>query len=229
MFGKAIIPNTLTMLNLVMGCAALLAHDVQDAFIFVLLAAFADLLDGLIARAIGAASEMGKQLDSLADVVSFGVVPAFWLYRLLQPEIKLWAALAFLLAVAAAFRLARFNLDTSDSTGFKGLPVPANGLFWLSVLSLTETEPLSTEVLIGLILLFAFLMASTLPLLSFKFSNFSWKENAMKFILIGSIIIAAIGSHFILKKVLWTVPIALLLYLILSAVQHLFGKQYEKV
>lgn len=229
MFGKAIIPNTLTMLNLVMGCFALLAHDVQDAFIFVLLAAFADLLDGLIARAIGAASEMGKQLDSLADVVSFGVVPAFWLYRLLQPEIKLWAALAFLLAVAAAFRLARFNLDTSKSTGFKGLPVPANGLFWLSVLLLTETQPLSNEVLVGLILLFAFLMASKLPLLSFKFSNFSWKENAMKFILVGSIIIAAIGSHFILKKVLWTVPIALLLYLILSAVQHLFGKQHEKV
>ena len=229
MFGKAIIPNTLTMLNLVMGCAALLAHNVQDAFLFVLIAAFADLLDGLVARAIGAASEMGKQLDSLADVVSFGVVPSFWLYRLLQPEIKMWAALAFLLAVAAAFRLARFNLDTSKSTGFKGLPVPANGLFWLSVLSLTETEPLSNQILVGLILLFAFLMASTLPLLSFKFSNFSWKENAMKFILIGSIILSAAGSHFILKKVMWTVPIALLLYLILSAVQHLFGKQHEKV
>jgi CDP-diacylglycerol--serine O-phosphatidyltransferase len=229
MFGKAIIPNTLTMLNLVMGCAALLAHNVQDAFLFVLIAAFADLLDGLVARAIGASSEMGKQLDSLADVVSFGVVPAFWLYKILQPEIKMWAALAFLLAVAAAFRLARFNLDTSKSTGFKGLPVPANGLFWLSVLSLTETEPLSNQILVGLILLFAFLMASTLPLLSFKFSNFSWKENAMKFILIGSIVLSAIGAHFILKKVLWTVPIALLLYLILSAVQHLFGKQHEKV
>ena len=212
-----------------MGCAALLAHDVQDAFIFVLLAAFADLLDGLVARAIGAASEMGKQLDSLADVVSFGVVPAFWLYRLLQPEMKMWAALAFLLAIAAAFRLARFNLDTSKSTGFKGLPVPANGLFWLSVLSLTETEPLSKEVLVGLIFLFGFLMASKLPLLSFKFSNFGWKENAIKFILIGSIIIAGISAHFILKKVLWTVPIALLLYLILSAVQHLLGKQHEKV
>ena len=71
MFGKTIIPNTLTMLNLVMGCAALLAHNVQDAFVFVLLAALADLLDGLVARAIGATSEMGKQLDSLADVVSF--------------------------------------------------------------------------------------------------------------------------------------------------------------
>lgn len=229
MFGKAIIPNTLTMLNLVMGCAALLSHNVQDAFLFVLIAAFADLLDGLVARAIGAASEMGKQLDSLADVISFGVVPSFWLYKLLQPEIKMWAALAFLLAVAAAFRLARFNLDTSKSTGFKGLPVPANGLFWLSVLSLTETEPLSNSILVGLILLFAFLMASTLPLLSFKFSNFSWKENAIKFILIGCIILSAFGSHFILKKVMWTVPIALLLYLILSAVQHLFGKQHEKV
>ena len=229
MFGKTILPNTLTMLNLVMGCFALLAHDVQDAFTFVLIAAFADLLDGLVARAIGAACEMGKQLDSLADVVSFGVVPAFWLFRLLQPELKTWAAIAFLLAVAAAFRLARFNLDTSKSTGFKGLPVPANGLFWLSVLSLTETQPLSNEVLVGFILLFAFLMASTLPLLSFKFSNFSWKENAMKFILIGSIVLSAIGAHFILKKVLWTVPIALLLYLILSAVQHLFGKHHEKV
>jgi len=229
MFGKAIIPNTLTMLNLVMGCAALLAHNVQEAFVFVLVAAFADLLDGLVARAIGAASEMGKQLDSLADVVSFGVVPSFWLYRLLQPELKVWAALAFLLAVAAAFRLARFNLDTSKSTGFKGLPVPANGLFWLSVLSLTETEPLSNEILIGLILFFALLMASKLPLLSFKFSNFSWKENASKFILIGTIVLSAIGAHFILKKVLWTVPIALILYLILSSVQHLFEKKHEKV
>jgi CDP-diacylglycerol--serine O-phosphatidyltransferase len=229
MFGKAIIPNTLTMLNLVMGCAALLANNIQDAFLFVFIAAFADLLDGLVARAIGAASEMGKQLDSLADVVSFGVVPAFWLYRILQPELKTWAAIAFLLAVAAAFRLARFNLDNSKSTGFKGLPVPANGLFWLSVLSLTETEPLSSEVLIGLILFFALLMVSTLPLLSFKFSNFSWKENAMKFILIGSIVLSAIGAHFILKKVLWTVPIALLLYLVLSAVQYLFEKKHEKV
>ena len=114
-------------------------------------------------------------------------------------------------------------------SGFKGLPVPANGLFWLSILSLTETEPLTNEMLIGLILLFAGLMASTLPLLSFKFSNFSWKENAMKFILIASILATIIGTHFILKKVLWTVPIALLLYLILSAVQHLFGKQHEKV
>lgn len=223
------IPNTLTMLNLVMGCTALLAHNVQEAFVFVLVAALADLLDGLVARAIGAASEMGKQLDSLADVVSFGVVPSFWLYRLLQPELKVWAALAFLLAVAAAFRLARFNLDTSKSTGFKGLPVPANGLFWLSVLSLTETEPLSNEILIGLILFFALLMASKLPLLSFKFSNFSWKENATKFILIGTIVLSAIGAHFILKKVLWTVPIALILYLILSSVQHLFEKKHEKV
>jgi CDP-diacylglycerol--serine O-phosphatidyltransferase len=229
MFGKTIIPNSLTMLNLIMGCAALLAHDIQDAFIFIMLASFADLLDGLVARAIGAASEMGKQLDSLADVVSFGVVPAFWLYRILQPEIKIWAALAFLLAAAAAYRLARFNLDTSKSTGFKGLPVPANGLFWLSILSLTETEPLSNEVLITLVLLFAGLMVSTLPLLSFKFSNFSWKENAMKFILIGSILLSVIGAHFILKKVLWTVPIALLLYLILSAVQYLFEKKHEKV
>lgn len=229
MFGKAIIPNTLTMLNLVMGCAALLAHNVQEAFTFVLIAAFADLLDGLVARAIGAASEMGKQLDSLADVVSFGVVPSFWLYKTLQPEIKMWAAMAFLLAVAAAFRLARFNLDTSKSTGFKGLPVPANGLFWLSVLSLTETEPLSNQILVGLVLLFAFLMASTLPLLSFKFSNFSWKENATKFILIALIILSALATHFMLKKVMWTVPIALLLYLILSAIQHLFGKRHEKV
>lgn len=229
MFGKAIIPNTLTMLNLVMGCAALLAHNVQEAFAFVLIAAFADLLDGLVARAIGAASEMGKQLDSLADVVSFGVVPSFWLYKILQPEIKIWATIAFMLAVAAAFRLARFNLDTSKSTGFKGLPVPANGLFWLSVLSLTETEPLSNQILVGLVLLFAFLMASTLPLLSFKFSNFSWKENATKFVLIALIILSAVVTHFILKKVMWTVPIALLLYLILSAIQHLFGKRHEKV
>lgn len=229
MLSKSILPTSLTMLNLIMGCMALLAHNVQIAFVYLLIAAFADLFDGMVARALGVASEMGKQLDSLADVVSFGVVPSFWLYKLLQPEIKMWAAISFLLAVAAAYRLARFNLDTSKSTGFKGLPVPANGLFWLSVLSLTETEPLNNQILIALILLFALLMASTLPLLSFKFSNFSWNENAMRFILIGGIIITAILTHLILKKILWSVPIALLLYLISSAVQHLFGKHHEKV
>jgi CDP-diacylglycerol--serine O-phosphatidyltransferase len=134
MFGKAIIPNTFTMLNLVMGCAALLAHNVQDAFFFVLIAAFADLLDGLVARAIGAASEMGKQLDSLADCVSFGVAPAFIFYKITNipidfNQINVLSYIPFLIPIFSAIRLAKFNIDTRQTDSFIGLPTPANSLF----------------------------------------------------------------------------------------------------
>ena len=158
------IPNFFTLLNLVFGCLAIVAilqnglvfspdqdgkqwidipPQIWMASLFIGLAALVDFLDGFLARALKADSEMGKQLDSLADVVSFGVAPAMILYQFLrlsfaQQEdglnISTWLlAPVFILPAAAAYRLARFNLDTSTSYGFKGMPVPAAGIFVASL------------------------------------------------------------------------------------------------
>ena len=151
-------PNLFTLLNLVFGCLAIVATlqngiiiqyaadgtqliDIPEkiwmASLFIGLAAFVDFLDGFVARLFKAGSAMGKQLDSLADVVSFGVAPAMILYQLLRMSIAqeedglnssvIWLLPAFLIACAGAWRLAKFNLDDSQSFGFKGMPIPAVG------------------------------------------------------------------------------------------------------
>ena len=158
------IPNLFTLLNLVFGCLAIvfilqngitvsgnadganlidIPEKIWMASLFIGLAAVVDFLDGFVARLFKASSEMGKQLDSLADVVSFGVAPAMIMYQFLrlsyaQEESSLdtsivWLLPAFIIPCAAAWRLARFNLDTSQSHTFKGMPVPAAGIFVASL------------------------------------------------------------------------------------------------
>ncbi|MBC7866032.1 MAG: CDP-alcohol phosphatidyltransferase family protein, partial [Gloeobacteraceae cyanobacterium ES-bin-316] len=158
------IPNIFTLLNLVFGCLAIVAilqngisiqynaegsqyidipEKIWMASLFIAIAAVIDFLDGFVARLFNASSEMGKQLDSLADVVSFGVAPSLIMYQFLRmsyarEENGIEASIlllvpAFLIAVAAAYRLARFNLDTTQSDGFKGVPVPAVGLLIASL------------------------------------------------------------------------------------------------
>ena len=154
------IPNLFTLLNLVFGCLAIvfilqngititvssdgtqlldIPEKIWMASLFIGLAAVVDFLDGFVARLFKASSEMGKQLDSLADLVSFGVAPGMILYQFLRLSLAqedggvdisfIWLLPAFILPVAAAWRLARFNLDTEQSFSFKGLPVPAAGIF----------------------------------------------------------------------------------------------------
>jgi CDP-diacylglycerol--serine O-phosphatidyltransferase len=243
------IPNLFTLLNLVFGCLAIvftmqngimitvnaggtellyIPEKIWMASLFIGLAAVVDFLDGFVARLFKASSEMGKQLDSLADLVSFGVAPGLIIYQFLRLSFAqqeggldvslFWLLPAFLLPCAAAWRLARFNLDTSQSFSFKGMPVPAVGLFVASLpliyWNVNEESIrnllLSKWVLYGLVLLLSWLMVSTLPLMALKFKDFSLKNNLPKYLL-GVIAIAAV---LILKWL--AAPVIVLAYVLIS-------------
>jgi len=204
------IPNIFTLLNLVFGCMAIVVatqnglaiiidangeqlveipESIYWASIFITLAAVIDFFDGFIARLFKATSEMGKQLDSLADIVSFGVAPSIIVYQFLRLSFAqqeggletsiIWLLPAFLIACAGAYRLARFNIDTTQSTGFKGVPIPAVGLF---IASFPLTYWYSNKVWIielmrnqwfwyAVIFIVSYLMISTLPMLALKFKG----------------------------------------------------------
>ncbi|HQV56273.1 MAG TPA: CDP-diacylglycerol--serine O-phosphatidyltransferase [Chitinophagaceae bacterium] len=243
------IPNLFTLLNLFFGCIAIvytlqngivitadaegaLLLDIPEkiwmASLFIGLAAVVDFLDGFVARLFNASSEMGKQLDSLADVVSFGVAPGMIIYQFLRLSFAqgeggidtsiLWLAPAFILPCAAAWRLARFNLDNSQSFSFKGMPVPAVGIFVASLplIYWNVNEAWIQELLLNKWFLFAlvavlsWLMVSNLPLMALKFKDYSIKNNLPKLLLL---IIAVVA--FVLVKWL-AIPITVLAYVLLS-------------
>lgn len=245
------IPNLFTLLNLFLGATAIililqtgqtiafinpdgytmvdLPEKITWGAILIFCAAIVDFLDGFLARLLKATSPMGKQLDSLSDVVSFGVAPALIIYQLLrisyaQEENGLDVSIAFLLpaliiACAAAWRLAKFNLDESQQYSFKGLPTPAAGLFVASLPLILKFPPdmlnitdfiLNKWILYAVIVLLSFLMVSNLPLMSFKFKDFSLKNNLPKYLMAIIGIVAAIFLQWI------AVPILLVTYVIVS-------------
>jgi CDP-diacylglycerol--serine O-phosphatidyltransferase len=245
------IPNIFTLLNLFLGCIAVVFALQTESFIikvdgegatsfnipekialasfFIFAAAVIDFLDGFVARLLNATSEMGKQLDSLSDVVSFGVAPAVIMYQLLRISfIKeengldtqlLWLLPAFILACAGAYRLARFNIDTEQSYGFKGVPIPAAGLliasfplilfYGNSIINVNEWLT-NKWVLYVIIAAVSWLMVSKLPLMALKFKDFSIKNNLPKYILVALAIVAAV----LLKWL--AVPVVFIGYIILS-------------
>lgn len=177
---KRHIPNAITCLNLLSGALAIVytlhEGDMQMATMLILLAAIFDFFDGLVARALGVSSPIGKDLDSLADVISFGLAPAILiLYTLLTSGFSLiQAAPVLLIAAFAALRLARFNHDTRQTTDFIGLPVPAGALFWIGIQAILPDVSLllEPELLLGLLYALVaglcFLAVSELPMFSFK-------------------------------------------------------------
>ena len=243
------IPNLFTLLNLVFGCLAIVATlqngiiitvdaegtqllDIPEkiwlASLFIGLAAVVDFLDGFVARLFKATSPMGKQLDSLADLVSFGVAPGLIIYQFLRLSFSqveggldvsiIWLLPAFIIPCAAAWRLARFNLDESQSFSFKGLPVPAAGIFVaaLPLIYWNINEPWVNEyllnkwVLYAIIALLSWLMVSTLPLMAMKFKDFTVRNNLPKYLLVVIAILAVV----LLK---WLAPpIIILAYVLLS-------------
>lgn len=177
---KKHIPNLLTCGNLFSGALALVFtlyhHQPEVAMALIVLAAVFDFFDGLVARALGVSSPIGKDLDSLADVVSFGLAPAAIVFFQLSQayDASLLSYGVFLLAPFAALRLAKFNNDTRQATSFLGLPVPSNALFFLGFSALlpavsASLGTLATEILtLALTLIFGALMLSELPMFSFK-------------------------------------------------------------
>lgn len=222
------IPNIITCLNLVAGCIAIersFAGDFGGAFLWVVIAAVLDFLDGFSARLLKSYSEVGKELDSLADAVSFGAAPAFVLFNLLRLDgMTGWVPyLAFIVAAFSALRLAKFNLDTRQSTEFIGLPTPANALLIVSLvylLTAQEKGPLlflasSPWILIGLAALLSLLLVSEIPMFSLKFKSFAWKGNQIRYIFLLFSLILLIWLR------LYAVPVILLSYILFSVLRAL--------
>lgn len=243
------IPNLFTLLNLVFGFMAIIVilqngitmaagpageylvdmpEKIWLASLFIAIAAIVDFLDGFVARLLKAGSEMGKQLDSLADVVSFGVAPGLIMYQFLRLGLAreesgldtsiLWLLPAVLIPCAAAYRLARFNIDPGQSYGFKGVPVPAVGLvvaslpmiYWYTGSETVLNLLLNKWILYGIILLLSFLMVSTLPIMALKFKDYTLKNNLPKLLLLVVAIIAAVTLK-------WAaMPVVFLVYIIVS-------------
>lgn len=192
------IPNVLTCLNLFSGCiAGVMAFEsrYELALLFIIISAVFDFFDGLAARALGAHSTIGKDLDSLADDVSFGVAPSLIVFSLFKEMpyptymegTATWLPYsAFLISVFSALRLAKFNNDTRQTTSFIGLPVPANALFWASLVAGYHSLLVSGDVhplcLLAVVCLFSWLLVSEIPMFSLKFKNLSWKDNKVSFI-----------------------------------------------
>lgn len=187
------IPNILTLANLFSGCIAIVMAF-QGHFglttMFVIAAALFDFLDGFAARILNAPSDIGKELDSLADVVSFGVAPASAVFVLLRDFAAfpfyadaarvLIPYLAYFIPAFSALRLAKFNIDDRQTTSFLGLPTPANGLFWVSyvfgVYGIAQTNQIVFYFTIGFIFVLSLLMVSEIPMFSLKVKRFSFKE-----------------------------------------------------
>ena len=178
------IPNLFTSFNLITGCVGIysvLTGEPYEALYFVLLAAFFDVMDGLLARLLHAKSAIGAQLDSLADLVSFGLLPSFYMITLLKGQ-SMFCWVAVLIALFSAYRLARFNLDERQTHSFLGLPTPANALMLCS-LYLLPME-LEASFLLFIVLLSCAFLVAPVRLLALKFRRFSWSGNEARWILI---------------------------------------------
>ena len=193
------IPNMITCCNLICGCIAVSAgfhHHFADAFLFILLGALFDFFDGLVARKLGVSGPMGVELDSLADVVTFGVAPGAMLFTIFSevcyPDFMrevFWYTVmpftAFLMPAFSAMRLAKFNIDERQHTTFIGMPTPANAIFWSALIFSSEAYLKST--MFNVIWLFLFMMAfcwmlvCEIPMFSLKFKSMRWGENKMRF------------------------------------------------
>ncbi|OGX85864.1 CDP-diacylglycerol--serine O-phosphatidyltransferase [Hymenobacter lapidarius] len=223
---KKYLPNAVTCLNLLCGCLALtniFAGKLEIGAYFVAVAALADFLDGLVARALRVSSAIGKDLDSLADMVSFGVVPGAIFFELLMRSVKSgglpeWVPyIGFLVSIFSALRLAKFNNDTRQTTSFIGLPTPACTLVVASLPLILAYDQyglsgfiLNPWLLLGLTVLLSGLLVAELPLFALKFKNLRWADNRRRFMFL----LLAVGLVFVLKAA--AVPLVVLLYVLLS-------------
>lgn len=211
---KKYIPNTITCCSLVSGCIAsvtALQGDLYGAAVWILLAALFDFLDGFAARLLQAFSPIGKELDSLSDQVSFGVAPGMMLFTTLREAVATlswgtWTAylpyLAFVIPAFSALRLAKFNIDSRQTTSFIGLPVPAHAIFWASALyavapAIKGYEGLFLLGVLPLSFLSSWLLVSELPMFSLKVKSLAWHGNEVRYILIAGTLLFVVAWGFL--------------------------------
>lgn len=242
---KKHIPNSITCCNLISGCIATcfaFFHDPELALLWIIIGAVFDFFDGMSARALHVSSPIGKELDSLADDVTFGVAPSTILFsQLLVLDTPSFLAsissvlpfVAYLMAAFSALRLAKFNLDERQTMGFIGMPTPANALFWGSLIISSrewlESVSYSYLLLIVLMLLSCWLLVSEIPMFALKFKHWGWKGNQLRygFIIISALVIIAniVRSGFEGFLHAWWIVIAL--YVLVSCVTWLSKGQEQ--
>jgi len=244
------IPNFITLLNVFSGCVATVfavLNQLELAALFVALGIFFDFFDGLAARVLDVKSELGLQLDSLADMITSGLVPGIVMFQLLAMSQtggwdndilnsmaylgdfqlrSLWPFAGFIITMASAYRLAKFNLDENQVSSFIGLPTPANALLILSLPLILFYHPsnvlsnliLNQWFLIGLVFVSTFLLNCSLPLFALKFKNWSFKDNALRYIFLIISLVLLITMKFL------AVPLIILFYVLSSLVSQWFQK-----
>jgi CDP-diacylglycerol--serine O-phosphatidyltransferase len=226
---KEHIPNTITALNLVFGCFSMidaLQGNLTQASLWIGGAAVLDFFDGFVARMLKVGSELGKQLDSLADVVSFGVAPGMIFYAMsgqcFGEGFCINKFLPFLIPAFSAVRLAKFNIDTRQSDSFIGLPTPANAMFIASLPFIVQYDSLGLGwviehqfFLILFPLLSAYLLVAELPLLALKFKHFGWRGNEFIYLLILISILSVLFFQYL------GVALAIVFYILLSVLQQM--------
>ena len=223
---KKSLPNGLTCCNLISGCIAVsyaLGGDAQTALLFIIIGAVFDFFDGFTARALKVSSPIGKELDSLADDITFGFAPSAIAFMMLKqcavPDSllgaqKIYPYAAFVMAAFSALRLAKFNLDERQTSSFIGMPTPANALFWGALACSVNAELPASSAAAYIIILMVFgssaLLVSEIPMFALKFKNYSWKDNKVKYIFL------ALSLAVIIPFGIGGLAIAILLYLMLS-------------
>ncbi len=253
---KKHIPNAITCGNLFCGCLAIVfafQNNLVYSAYFVGIAAILDFFDGFAARLLKVSSEIGKQLDSLADMVTFGLVPAVVMFKIIQYSIdssyaiddifsildsekiktfrylELLPYLAFFIAIFSAIRLAKFNIDTRQTSSFIGVPTPANAILICSFPLIGYFQPTFLNInissifqniyfLIGTIVLMSYLLVAEIPLFALKFKNFAWANNKISYSFLIISLILLIVFHFI------AIPFIIFLYIILSIINNTYNR-----
>ena len=225
---KKHIPNSITCCNLISGCIATgfaFAGNIKVALLLIIIGAVFDFFDGMLARLLNVSSPIGKELDSLADVITFGLAPSTIIFSqlhvmsyptFLEPLRDYLPYAAFIMAAFSALRLAKFNLDERQALGFIGLPTPANALFWGSLLvgvgEKLETRPWALYFILAGVLISSWLLVSEIPMFALKFKHWSFKGNEVKYLFLITccplVVIFGISSFAII--IAW--------YVILSAI-----------
>ena len=243
------IPNFITSLNIAAGgLSIILTFEglITQAAYLILLAAVFDFLDGMSARLLNAYSELGKQLDSLADLISFGLAPAVIVYHVMKSTLlidtlyphnietyKLFFLFSILLIpIFSALRLAKFNIDTRQTTSFIGLPTPANALFFASIPIISSINPFdpflfliyNKNILIGIILVSSFLLVSPIPMFSFKFKNFKLKDNGIRFLFLALVVVLLFFTGSGSGKFMWSLIVEIRLFLLIKEIFYILVK-----
>lgn len=235
---KNFIPNTVTLLNLLSGTIAVIfafspdemfslcgysLQGWQCASLMIVLAAVFDFCDGLVARLLHAKSEIGKELDSLCDMVSFGVAPAMMLMNVLLAAGAGWVSyISLFIPLMGALRLAKFNVDTTQTTSFKGLPIPSNAIFWIGFVSaMYQGLSLRVSVIAAVIVAISLLMVCRLPMFSLKIANLKLRENFRQYLLLLATVVSLVFFG------VAGLAVVILFYIALSFLSSIIKISYE--